>query len=104
VSAACGLVCDECDIYQAGTDGKGAEAVEACHRRERGVEVAPEEARCEGCRGARQRHWSPDCWILGCGGDERGLEFCSACSGFPCQRLTEWASNGPRYADALKRG
>jgi putative nucleotidyltransferase with HDIG domain len=65
--------------------------------------VSAEDIRCKGCKGDRDRHWSPDCWILTCCVDERGLEFCNQCEVFPCTRLAEWASTSPRYTAALER-
>ena len=104
MSAACVLVCDECYIYQAAKDSRRVGSVAVWFRRERGVEVAPEEIRCEGCKGDRQRHWLPGCWIVGCCVDERGLESCSACcshfpagglrNGRPIARDTVWPWRG----------
>ncbi len=100
---ACGLLCDACDIRQAGGDTRLAEEMATWFREERGEEVALEEIRCSGCKGDRESHWSPDCWILQCCVVERHLEFCCACEGFPCQRLGEWASGHPQYSGALER-
>ena len=100
---ACGLVCAECDTFRAAVDPELAREVADWLRRERGVQVALSDVRCEGCRGDRERHWSPDCWILRCCADERGLRSCSACQDFPCQALQEWAAASPRYNDALER-
>jgi putative nucleotidyltransferase with HDIG domain len=103
VIAACGLICDECDIHRATSDARVAEDMAAWFREEQSLTVAAEEIRCEGCKGDRQRHWSPDCWMLKCCVDQRGLEFCYLCPDFPCQRLLEWSLNSPRYASALER-
>lgn len=35
--------------------------------------------------------------------DERGLQNCSECDGFPCNRLVEWAEQYESYTGALKR-
>jgi putative nucleotidyltransferase with HDIG domain len=100
---ACGLVCDECDICRAGRDADVAERIADWFRREKGVEVAPDDIHCEGCKGDRDRHWSPDCWIVKCCVDDRGLAFCFECDRFPCEDLIEWAGAGDRYKDALER-
>jgi len=103
VIGACGIVCDECDIHRAAEDASLAKEIAARFQQRLGTEVAAEDIRCEGCKGARDRHWSPDCWILKCCVDERGLEFCYQCEDFPCPRLAEWASTSPRYTAALER-
>ena len=43
-------------------------------RKERDVEVKVEDVHCLGRSGDRAKHWSPDCWILKCCVDEKGLE------------------------------
>jgi hypothetical protein len=70
---------------------------------ETGREIDLGSIRCEGCRGPRENHWSPNCWILkGCV-EYRELESCRACRDFPCQALEEWAATSARYSDALER-
>jgi len=56
-----------------------------------------------GCHGDRSLHWSPDCWILQCCVDEKGLRYCYECHVFPCERLREWAGQNEGYAQALER-
>jgi hypothetical protein len=69
-----------------------------------GVEVAVEKGMyCEGCTGDRSKHWSADCWILGCCVDDKGLENCSQCDEFPCSKLAKWSEQNERYQDALSR-
>jgi len=72
-------------------------------KKERGIDLKVEDVRCFGCKGDRSRHWSPDCWILKCCFDEKGLEFCYQCEDFPCERLEEWAEGSERYMEALNR-
>jgi hypothetical protein len=101
--AGCGLVCGECDIQQALNDPRLAQEIADWLSDKTGKEVDPGTIRCEGCRGPRERHWSPDCWILKCCVDDRGLESCNACRDFPCQALEEWAATSARYSEALER-
>lgn len=100
---ACGLLCDECNIHRATEDAELAKEISTWFQQELGREVAAEDIRCQGCKGDRGGHWSPDCWILQCCVDQRGLEYCWQCEGFPCPRLAEWGSTSPRYAGALER-
>lgn len=101
--AVCGLFCAECDIYKAVSDRVTAQRVADWFKTERGVDAAAEHVRCDGCKGGREKHWSPDCWILKCCVDSRGLEYCCACADFPCQGPRDWAANSPRYAEAVER-
>jgi hypothetical protein len=101
--AACGLDCEECDIRVAASSREVAEGLAQWFKTERGREIDPGSIRCDGCRGDRGRHWSPDCWILKCCVDDRGLESCSACPDFPCQALVEWAGTSERYSEAVER-
>jgi hypothetical protein len=101
--AACGLDCSECDIRLATDDLEIGQRKVDWFDNELGIRLEPEDVRCDGCRGSRAKHWSPDCWILRCCADDKGLEFCSECQDFPCQKLTEWAQGSERYGEALER-
>lgn len=101
--AVCGLDCGECDIHQASNNPEIARQIVDWFKKERDIEVKLEDIRCLGCRGDRTKHWSPDCWILKCCVDEKGLEFCSQCDDFPCEKLIEWAKGSEKYGDALNR-
>lgn len=63
----CGLNCAKCSLYHNNQCGK--------------------------CRGDLEVHWSPDCRFLPCATD-KGLQYCSECDGFPCEKLEEFASDG----------
>lgn len=99
--AVCGIRCGECDIYRASNDLRIAKRVADWFKRARNVEIRLEDVRCTGCRGDRTLHWSPDCWILACAVDEKGLKFCHECEEFPCTKLERWANTGKKYEDAL---
>ena len=66
-------------------------------------EVIQRSMYCTGCRGDRSVHWSPDCWILKCCVDKKGLDFCHECDVFPCKQLDEWSMENKQYAQALER-
>jgi hypothetical protein len=103
VIAVCGLVCGECKIHKATNNPELAQEIADWLNGKTGREVDLASIRCEGCRGPRERHWSPDCWILRCCVDDRGLESCSACRDFPCASLEEWAATSAKYGNALER-
>ncbi len=101
--AVCGLVCDKCDILQATNDPKMAQEIAGWFKKERNEDVKLEDIRCLGCKGDRAKHWSPDCWILQCCVDQKGLEYCYQCGEFPCRKLIQWSKSSERYKEALDR-
>jgi hypothetical protein len=108
--APCGLDCSTCDIRLAPTDPQATRHLVAWFKEmdwleeQEGIaEVIERGMYCKGCRGDRSIHWSPDCWILHCCVDERGMAFCYECESFPCERLTAWAQQNAGYTEALDR-
>jgi hypothetical protein len=108
--AACGLDCGECPIRRMPFDEVAAASVIAWFRREGWLkeeeglaEALERHMYCEGCHGDRSIHWDAECWILHCCVDDKGLDNCSRCDGFPCDRLEDWARKGARYDEALER-
>jgi hypothetical protein len=108
--AACGLDCTDCEIRLVPFDAEIAQGVAAWFK-ERGwleesegvAEILERKMYCKGCHGDRSLHWSPDCWILQCCVNQHGLQHCSECRDFPCERLVEWAGQNEGYAQALER-
>lgn len=101
--AVCGLVCSECDIFEATSNAETAQKIVDWFKKEKDMEVKIEEIRCLGCKGDRSKHWSSDCWILKCCVDEKGLQLCNECEDFPCEKLSEWGKENKDYEDALNR-
>jgi hypothetical protein len=101
--AVCGLECHRCDILRATDDKKIAQETVDWFKRELNQDIKLEDVHCMGCREDRAKHWSPDCWILHCCADQKGLEYCYQCGEFPCQKLTEWSKSSERYKQALNR-
>ncbi len=101
--AACGLNCSECDIFRAPNNPEIAQEIVDWFKKEKDTEVKIEDIRCLGCKGDRKKHWSPDCWILECCVDKKGLEFCNQCADFPCKKLDQWAKGSKGYEEALSR-
>ncbi|MFW6197182.1 MAG: DUF3795 domain-containing protein [Thermoplasmatota archaeon] len=108
--SACGLECKKCSIYLAHSDEGVAHEVmdwfidmgwlEGDVEIEEFMDDGPY---CMGCHGDRETHWSPDCWILRCCVDEKGLDNCSECDQFSCERLEEWAEKDEIYSEGLER-
>ena len=108
--AACGLECHKCSIYLAHTDADIANDVMDWFiemgwlEGEKDIgEFMADGPYCTGCHGDKETHWSPDCWILQCCVDEKGLDNCSECDEFPCDRLEKWAKNDHGYSEGLER-
>ncbi|NOR82893.1 MAG: DUF3795 domain-containing protein [Ardenticatenales bacterium] len=107
---ACGIDCGDCDIRKVPHDPEAAQRIVAWFRQmewlepgEGVKEVLERSMYCKGCREDRSVHWSADCWILRCCVDDKGLEFCYQCDGFPCERLSDRANESTRYDQALNR-
>ncbi len=108
--AACGLDCTGCDIRRVPFEAEAAGRVVAWFKEEgwlkqdEGIsEVIDRSMYCQGCRGSRAVHWTPDCWILKCCVDEQGLDDCGQCARFPCPRLADRAAGSSRYAKGWAR-
>ncbi|MFO7696419.1 MAG: DUF3795 domain-containing protein [Anaerolineae bacterium] len=108
--AACGLECSTCTLRTYPEDPAAANEILAWFHRQgwlkegEGLEQAlARKMVCTGCHGSRETHWSADCWILQCAVDRRGLDNCSQCPEFACQRLLAWSTGNEGYAAALGR-
>jgi len=109
--AVCGLDCGPCEIRLAPFDPKAAQSVVTWFKKmgwlkesEGIAQVIERKMYCSGCRGDRSIHWSPDCVLLRCCVDERGLEHCGQCAElFICERLDAFASGGsPHHKEAVE--
>ena len=89
----CGLNCGACDIYMAcrGDEVKMKEILD-WFREKRGLDLKPEQVRCDGCTGDLSRHWSKDCKMMLCA-RERGVKLCSDCPDFLCPKLEAFAND-----------
>jgi len=101
--AACGLNCNECDIFQAPNNLEIAQRIVDWFKKERNTQIKIENICCSGCKGVRTKHWSPNCWILKCCVDKKELEFCYQCADFSCEKLDQWAKESNRYGEALNQ-
>ena len=113
--AACGLDCELCSIRRIPFDDEAAQRCIRWYREmgwlreDEGMQAVLDRGMyCRGCKGERSIHWSVDegkvdCFILDCCVDGKGLEFCSQCNEFPCNRLREWSARNDGYAAAFTR-
>jgi len=108
--AACGLLCGDCHIRKMPFDDEAARITIDWYRemgwltKDEGVKEAVEKNMiCTGCYGDRSAHWSPECWILKCCVDTKGLKHCHQCTDFPCEKLEEWSKQNDGYTKAFER-
>lgn len=90
LTAVCGLFCPACSIY-IGTheDPKRLEALS--QRTQRPVE----ELHCQGCRAEQRCYYCEGlCKMFKCAAD-KGIDFCGACSEYPCQDLKTFQGEMP---------
>lgn len=107
--AVCGVNCQECAIYKAPFESQAADLLLSWFKemnvigRKQGVEDLMDAGPyCKGCLGPRANHWSPDCFILQCCVDEKGLSSCHKCADFPCGYLKDWANQEDKYIEAYQ--
>ena len=107
--AACGLDCSKCPIPEINKDLETAQKWvgqfrewEMLKEGEGAEEIMARGPYCVNCHGERSVHWSANCQILKCCVDEKGLENCSQCEEFACERLVEWSKERPQHARALE--
>jgi hypothetical protein len=108
--AVCGLECSTCTLRTYPYDPAAADEILAWFHKEgwlkegEGLEEAlARKMVCTGCHSSRDTHWSADCWILRCAVDRRGLDNCSQCPEFACERLMAWGTGNEGYAAGLER-
>ncbi len=101
--ACCGLDCSVCDVRLAPGNPEQAKHISDWINENFETKCKPEDIACTWCRGEREGHWSADCWILRCCVDDKGLEYCSDCDEFPCDKLVEWSKQSEKYGKAFER-
>ncbi len=93
----CGLLCEICSLYRAGTD----EALRV--RVAQDFRIPRENASCPGCRVTEG--FCPvidgQCATFRCAG-ERGVAFCSECVNFPCRKLMPCADRASELPQNIK--
>ncbi len=88
-SAICGLFCDACGIYIATT-----EEPDRLERIAAAKGTVPDDVRCLGCRSDVLYPHCRTCKMKACA-EERGLDFCSHCSDYPCEILRDFQIQRP---------
>ena len=99
--AACGLDCGSCSIRRIPFDAKAADEMIGWFKQmgwlkvsEGVAEVVERGMYCNGCQGDRSVHWSDNCEIMLCCGDEKHQQHCGICSELmSCDKLEAFASD-----------
>lgn len=104
--AACGIDCNECNLYKAEHDMKAAESLVEWFRNRGWIEknenaeaVMKKAPFCKGCWDKTDVRWCTDCDLLICC-NERKLNHCGECIDFPCEQYKEWANNVEHHEKA----
>ena len=89
--APCGLVCTECEAYQAtqANDAAAIAKVAAAWTERYRTPFSPEGIWCDGCASSSERtsQHCGQCPVRPCA-RERGLATCAECGDYPCDPLT----------------
>jgi hypothetical protein len=104
----CGLNCSKCPalIATRADDDEARRKTAQAWSKEFGAEIKPEDINCDGCVVADGRHighWDV-CEIRKCG-SERGLDNCSSCDDYACEKLSkffEMVPDAKRTLDGLR--
>lgn len=99
----CGIVCSECEAYKAtknNDNGKLEELSEKWSTKE--YRIVPEEILCDGCmtKEVRKFKFCSECGIRLCC-REKGIENCSFCANYPCDKLNEIFKTSPENRKTL---
>lgn len=93
--AICGLFCGACEVMLANKQGNVSALAQVW-----GVESG--KLTCYGCKSSINAVYCRDCHFRICAG-ERGIEYCSQCSDFPCASLLEFSrDNNDHHAAVLQ--
>lgn len=106
--AACGIDCNECDIYNAAHDRQAAEALVKWFKSRGWIEeradaqtVMAKAPYCQGCWNKTGVHWCGDCHLLSCCEGKR-LDHCGECADFPCQEYKAWIKDYEHHKRAME--
>ncbi len=104
----CGLVCSKCDAYRATqmNDPEKLEMVAADWRkRYQCPDIKAELIPCDGCMtegGRKCYHCDNSCTIRPCA-IAKGVQICSECPEYPCERLTEFFGYVKGQSESMKK-
>jgi hypothetical protein len=107
--SACGLNCNECDLFKLPTDKSIQDKMIPYFRKQtwlkedEGIETIIEKGMyCKGCSVDKKAFWSDGCKIAICCKDEKELNNCSECAEFTCAILKEHENKGGKYRTGIE--
>ena len=104
ILAACGLVCSDCDAYQATQAGDAAAIARIAGEwsNQFGAGIPPEAVWCDGCMtgGEHSCGHVSECEIRACV-VEHGIDNCAPCADFGCQKLEGFLAMAPGARETL---
>ncbi len=102
--AVCGIICSECDAYQAtqAQDQAALERVAAAWREQFSPDITVDAVICDGCLASDGRRCSycSECSIRACALD-RGLSSCAYCADYACDILQEFFGHASELRETL---
>lgn len=86
----CGYRCESCPAFRAthANDAEGLARCAAAWGRMFGVEIHPEQLRCDGCYNELGRKSDQNCLVRPCC-QSRGCITCAECGEYPCAKLVK---------------
>lgn len=96
LASVCGLYCGACTVYLA-TQEDSTHLIHLAGRLGQTVE----ETRCQGCRSGRLSKHCRACDLSACA-NEKGVDFCGACSDYPCKKFEAFRLERPHRRDILR--
>lgn len=81
----CGIYCGACQTYRTVHDSQGVFLEDEATKLPYGA--------CQGCHSEKRSKWCEECEFRVCS-SERGIDRCSDCAEFPCQRVMDFESDG----------
>ncbi len=106
IIGACGLLCSECEAYQAtrANDAKAIARIAASWSEKYGVQIPASNVWCDGCMtpGTRRCGHCAECEIRACV-VSRGLSNCAECDYYLCETISKFFESQPLAKHRLDR-
>jgi hypothetical protein len=105
---ACGIDCNECNLYKAEHDLKAAGALVEWFKRQGWIEknedaeaVMKKAPFCKGCWVKNDVCWCGDCDLRICC-EETQFNHCGECGNFPCEKYKRWINGLEHHEKAME--
>ncbi|RPI75230.1 MAG: DUF3795 domain-containing protein [Desulfobacteraceae bacterium] len=94
-TAFCGIDCFNCEVFKENVTPELQNRLASIYKKK------PEEIKCNGCRDSGCLILPYPCPTKACAG-QKGVDFCSDCAEFPCNRLQPCSDKADRLPHNLK--